>query len=463
MMNEFDMHREQAFPAEFYLCEGAECGLVTEDGGLEACPRCGGTMFHPIEEEYISGYGWSTLGHAAEERGDWPLAAAYYARGAEQEYPLAQCALGWCYEAGQGVEQNWEKAIRLYRLSAEIGYPPAQCNLGWCYETGAGVEQDLEQAVAWYMKATLQNYGRGFYGMACCCEKAGDSNYPVRKAFGIFKLAEKSGLIDSELEQLKRLSARPRIQKLAHIFYLHSAEQGYAPGALHMAEHFDHIYYDRDADPAQKQNAQERRVHWYTVAADRGSVTAQFRLAYLCEKESGEPEKAFHYYRMGGQTGDHYLQYHTGRCYEYGIGTAVDLETAFDWYSRAAEQKDRNGLCALGSCYAHGKGTQIDLAKAVECYEKAANANIEEAMYALAECYAHGKGVAQDWAAAVKWYQKAAVGYHAQAMYCLGQCYELGRGVGKDFGHAKKWYQMAMELDHEEAARALARLNKKPR
>lgn len=90
---------------DYYRCEGAGCGYVTEGQEPESCPECGHTFFLPVEEEFISGYGWYTLGRAAEERDDWTQAANYYARGAEQEHPMAQCALGWCYEAGQGVER----------------------------------------------------------------------------------------------------------------------------------------------------------------------------------------------------------------------------------------------------------------------------------------------------------------------------------------------------------------------
>ena len=39
-------------------------------------------------------------------------AARWYRRAAEQDYATAQCNLGWCCEAGKGVEQSWEEAAR---------------------------------------------------------------------------------------------------------------------------------------------------------------------------------------------------------------------------------------------------------------------------------------------------------------------------------------------------------------
>ena len=52
---------------EFFRCDSPDCGYVTEDGGLEKCPQCGGTFFIPGEEDYVSGYGWMCLADQAEE------------------------------------------------------------------------------------------------------------------------------------------------------------------------------------------------------------------------------------------------------------------------------------------------------------------------------------------------------------------------------------------------------------
>ena len=53
---------------EFYRCENPDCGFVTEDPNLEKCPECGGTFFIPVEEEYISGYGWLCLADQARDK-----------------------------------------------------------------------------------------------------------------------------------------------------------------------------------------------------------------------------------------------------------------------------------------------------------------------------------------------------------------------------------------------------------
>lgn len=41
---------------------------------------------------------------------------------------------------------------QLYTQAAEQGYPPAQCALGYCYEVGSGTAEDKTKAVEWYEK-----------------------------------------------------------------------------------------------------------------------------------------------------------------------------------------------------------------------------------------------------------------------------------------------------------------------
>ena len=168
---------------EFFRCDSPDCGYVTEDGGLEKCPQCGGTFFIPVEEDYVSGYGWMCLADQAEEKGENEKALGYIERAIEEEYPPALyrkgicylrgllgleqsaekaveyfeqvgekedpagwCALGQLYQQGEGLEQDFAKAVELYRKAAEAEYAPAVCCLGLCYETGEGVEQSWEKA-----------------------------------------------------------------------------------------------------------------------------------------------------------------------------------------------------------------------------------------------------------------------------------------------------------------------------
>lgn len=77
---------------------------------------------------------------------------------AQQEYPLAECQIGYFYYEGLGVEKDIAKAVYWTRRAADHGDRDGQCNLAWFHEDGIGVAQDMEQAMFWYRKAALQGH-----------------------------------------------------------------------------------------------------------------------------------------------------------------------------------------------------------------------------------------------------------------------------------------------------------------
>ncbi len=77
---------------------------------------------------------------------------------AEDEYPLAECQVGYFYYKGLGIEKNLEKAFYWTERAANHGDRDGQNNLAMFYEEGIGVEIDLEQAKKWYKKAALQEH-----------------------------------------------------------------------------------------------------------------------------------------------------------------------------------------------------------------------------------------------------------------------------------------------------------------
>ena len=74
---------------EFFRCDSPDCGYVTDDPNLEVCPHCGGTFFIPVEEDYVSGYGWMCLADQAEEKGENEKAMDDIQRALDDDYPPA--------------------------------------------------------------------------------------------------------------------------------------------------------------------------------------------------------------------------------------------------------------------------------------------------------------------------------------------------------------------------------------
>ena len=64
-------------------------------------------------------------------------AVRWLEKAAAQGNARAQSILGDLCRDGEGTEMDAARAFQLYTQAAEQGYPPAQCALGYCYEGGA--------------------------------------------------------------------------------------------------------------------------------------------------------------------------------------------------------------------------------------------------------------------------------------------------------------------------------------
>jgi TPR repeat protein len=80
---------------------------------------------------------------------DYPQAASWFRKAAEQGAATAQNDLGTLYDHGQGVSQDHSQAAIWYRRAAEQNLAEAQYNLGVLYKHGWGVPQDYEKAYFW--------------------------------------------------------------------------------------------------------------------------------------------------------------------------------------------------------------------------------------------------------------------------------------------------------------------------
>lgn len=64
------------------------------------------------------------------ENAQGPVMTAEMLKAGRAGDATAQCVIGYCYAAGQGVRQHWAEALKWYRAAAEQGHPNAQYNLG---------------------------------------------------------------------------------------------------------------------------------------------------------------------------------------------------------------------------------------------------------------------------------------------------------------------------------------------
>ncbi|MBQ9874780.1 MAG: sel1 repeat family protein [Thermoguttaceae bacterium] len=120
--------------------------------------------------------------------------------------------------------------------------------------------------------------------------------------------------------------------------------------------------------------AEDKRIEWYLLAAERGSAAAEGEIVYA--------------YAEGAS------------------GAKKDEAEAEKWLAKMEETKNGEGFWQLGLCYDVGDA-RVDPQKALEYYVKSAELGYGEAIAKLVVRYLRGeKGTPKDAAEAEKWFRK---------------------------------------------------------
>lgn len=221
----------------------------------------------------------------------------------------AQCYLGSSYEFGKGVEQDDSKAIKWYKKAAKKNKDYALEHLAKYYETGKGVKRDLKKAMSLYRKAADQGSADAYFEIGMCYinyfnEMPDYDDHCDTLAFEAFaKAAEKFHV---------------KAQNLLAQCY--ESGHGVAPDTC-------------------------QAIKYYTRSALKWNAEAQFRLAFLLEKD----------------------------------------DDAFFWCKEAAVQGHIDATYLLGDFYLEGRGVEKDSDKAVSLYRQAADKGYEKAKERLKE------------------------------------------------------------------------------
>lgn len=137
-------------------------------------------------------------------------------------------------------------------------------------------------------------------------------------------------------------------------------------------------------------------VQFFKKAAEQGNALAQYNFGYCYEKGYGiekNEEEAIKWYRKAAEQGYHNAQFEVG-FYEFAKGVLdamfSDIEEAtyhykeaFKWYLKAAKQGHIEAQYQVGYCYEFGKGTAKNLDEAIKWYKKAAEQGHMEAKEVL--------------------------------------------------------------------------------
>lgn len=79
--------------------------------------------------------------------------------------------------------QEFAKAVPVLKQAAELGNAESQYNLGYCYQAGIGVEPNSEKAIEWYSKSAEQGWNDGLYAMMMAYGNGDGIEQDYNKAF----------------------------------------------------------------------------------------------------------------------------------------------------------------------------------------------------------------------------------------------------------------------------------------
>lgn len=108
----------------------------------------------------------------------------------------------------------------------------------------------------------------------------------------------------------------------------------------------------------------EAASEWYRKAAEKGHALAALSLAELNRKRHKAQKEDIKWYRLAAENGFVDAQYRLGVAYAVGDRVLIDYKEAFSWLEKANQQWNAASKCYLAELYVIGKGVKTDLALA---------------------------------------------------------------------------------------------------
>lgn len=129
---------------------------------------------------------------------DYSKAVEWYEKSATQDNSDAICAMGWCYQLGNGVEQDYSKAVEWFKRGVDQDDGTCMNNLARLIEEGKGTERDYEVALELFKKATENDCARANYHVGRFYENGLGCDKDIDKAKEWYKKAAEKGDKDAK-------------------------------------------------------------------------------------------------------------------------------------------------------------------------------------------------------------------------------------------------------------------------
>ena len=367
--------------------------------------------------------------------------------------------LGSCIEQGIGLKKaDPISAICLYREAAEAGVKSARRAIGRCYMTGTGVEKDVQAGKYWLIRAIKEN------------------NDP--EAMALLSMNYFNGVFPPEDNDLKEFADIEHTNLKKHI--------AKTPN-MHVSDALQSMSVDDPSSNEENIDDDDDFEHVQWSSGPGSEIIQRVDKTKINRNERRDFRECYFWANRSAEIGCASGLYQLARCYEVGIGVAVDLERCVQLYRSAVDLGYAPAQFSLACFYCSGCIVEKrDPKKAQELLSQAAESGYTPAMISIATLYTlesktHTRTVEaaptnrfrnalttsliklrdpktvaltifdQNLMSAMVWWRRAAKRGSRQAQYELALCFRDGRGVEVDLSKALYWMRQAAEAGLPEA------------
>ena len=434
--------------------------------------------------------------------------AVKYLKSAVQDRE-SQYLLGGLYRDGRGIPRNFPAAFECFRRAAEKGHLHAGIALGRMYHLGQGVSKDDLSAVRWLMPAADREIHEAAMLLAeICLDKKSPARNDA-DALRYCRIAARHGDREacfrcgrmilsgigtgkdaqSALEYLRAAAGKGHAEaaflcgdiELAAghesrsvAYYRQAADRGHAAAVRKFAVMAVNGQ-GMKADPGlgirylKKLGGQaeisdlemlaglyesgigsvkadlKEAVHYYTAAAQKGSISALARLGSIYHA-LGRDDKALHFAENAARMKNPEAVLLLAEIRKNSSPGREKANETIRYLKDLADSGDRTAMRKLGmELYAAGDLVQAE--KYLNCFEKEGSAEI---LFLLGDIACRRADGRTDWTRAFRLFSKAAEAGHIAAGVSLGRMYHRGEGVRQDFRRALIFYRQAAEKQDPE-------------
>lgn len=198
---------------------------------------------------------------------------------------VAQLNLGLMYFKGEGTAQNFPEAARWLQRPAEQGYAEAQYALGEVYTAGVGLPKNFEEAAVWYRKAAEQGLEIAQYKIGIMYAEGYGVRYNAIEAEKWLTKAAEGGDAKMQFNLAERYANGQGVRfnpREAEKWYRSAAMQGDADMQFFVGR----LY--RDPGDLVVQNREEA-IAWFNRAAEKGHAASKASLGVMYLNGEGIP------------------------------------------------------------------------------------------------------------------------------------------------------------------------------